>query len=1280
MSADRAKSERSSERLKKQMKVSCKEFSSAELHIRFESHVSKAQDAFLKGDNALAEAEATLALRIRPTAHLFALLAVIAESQGQFDRASDFRLLQAFLARDVVLWEELLHDFLSQQLFFKSVVCLQRLSAMETDKVRYRQLQLQLADLLIGLGEIRRATNVLVPLWNSSRCRDFEVFALLSSLYFQLGKWSSLQALISSSLKHSFGAAPSVAVAAASEPEGKTSDDTSKRTRRVTKRVRFFGMPNEEEDTVADDPAAETADGWIPIALPTPAPTAVDEEDDFSFDDLGFGMGDKMPTAGSSPAGAHAQLSTTQIATGILPTSAEAQHASEAVRSLYGETVTLTTPAMKRNFMTLVNVHAELLNESGKFAETIRLMEYTAAVLQVTILDLPPDLLVRLGTAYAFQGDREQPCREVFEHLLETCAMDEYGDVLLDAAVSLQKVGMQAEARRVFETFARYHDFSHRRVVAALETAREALQLAEENERAIHERQAQQHAPLSESAHVASLRQRYDSLRAECDETATVLTAACVGVAQCSYATGDMDTAIAMGEKALALDPQHLHSRLLLGKIYYYEEENLEKAVQVLTPTEGEPALVRIQLGAALVRFFFRSAKYVEAIALGVAIFDIILSSAEDGDTASVAPGSSRRSTAALLMPAMSRASSAIVPAGALAETVGTAAASSLGGGSVAGSVNRLSASLAASIRSGTSVYRQQLQRRGRTALTTTVYGASAAASVAAGWGREEEEEKLKESSTIFRFNRKRTKRRDGPAMRVAAPTTDVATGASVGGARDGEADTDAFATEEGEAQRRKRQRIEEATTRDARTFWPTEEEGSRRAPHGAEATGSEALVKTEERNPPTAEASPTTDTAVPPPPRAMRVVDATPTKSGMRQIHLDEALGIQGYGNATTAGDRDRDLDELEAFENVMQEMAGEEVDPESLALPSLEELSKQFDDPDMARMFLRASTHEVAEDTRNATATVAGVDLDPAHDRVTAREAITAIGRTEFMTLVVRIVDSYSALGQFSEAKEFAFVALTHFSQKRTFRQMGKPLERPLRLALLRAAMAAGESEDAYRVGVRLLQEDTSEADRNAVIELMHGVLNRCEDRSSILYRSFVDGDCDVAHLVLLANRYMQTRSMVRVLNLYLAALQERPQDIFLNFMVGLSYLLCSHQKRTQDREWCVSAAVYYLSQYQTFLTALDLTRTGEAIYNAARCMQFLRLHYLCVPLYERVAYQLHVPSECSASVRRAAQLNLYFIYRWVSSNRPLALSMLRPAQMMVVNAEEGAVSKAM
>ena len=178
-------------------------------------------------DATAAEKEATQALRIRPTAHLFALLAVIAESKGEFDRASDFRLLQAYLARDIVLWEELLHEFMSQQMYFKSVVCLQRMSALEKDKTRYRALQLQLADLLVGLGEVRRALNVLVPLWNGSRCRDFEVFALLSSLYFQLGKWASLQRLIESSVKYAF----QVPASNATQPEVLPSTQISGETR-----------------------------------------------------------------------------------------------------------------------------------------------------------------------------------------------------------------------------------------------------------------------------------------------------------------------------------------------------------------------------------------------------------------------------------------------------------------------------------------------------------------------------------------------------------------------------------------------------------------------------------------------------------------------------------------------------------------------------------------------------------------------------------------------------------------------------------------------------------------------------------------------------------------------------------------------------------------------------------------------------------------------------------------------------------------------------------------
>ncbi|KAH9598302.1 hypothetical protein LSM04_000762 [Trypanosoma melophagium] len=278
-------------------------FSSAELHRRFEQHVARAQHLFLQNDKDGAEREATLALRIHPTDHLFALLAVIADSKGQRERASDFRLLQAFLANDPVLWEELLHEFLQEQMYYKSAVCLQRLSALEVkDKNRYRTLQLQLADLYIGLGEVKRAANILVPLWNGSRCRDFEVFALLSSLFFQLGRWNSLHRLIESSVKSAFrrtggrgcrGSIPAshnadASVSAASMGAGDVVASSGKR--RTSKRVRFFGDDDDDNTTEVEreerkekghEPDVPTCDA--PVVSSSP----VQEEDEFDFSSVG---------------------------------------------------------------------------------------------------------------------------------------------------------------------------------------------------------------------------------------------------------------------------------------------------------------------------------------------------------------------------------------------------------------------------------------------------------------------------------------------------------------------------------------------------------------------------------------------------------------------------------------------------------------------------------------------------------------------------------------------------------------------------------------------------------------------------------------------------------------------------------------------------------------------------------------------------------------------------------------------------------------------------------
>ncbi|KPI86989.1 hypothetical protein ABL78_3942 [Leptomonas seymouri] len=1289
------------------------DFSSGALHREFEAHVTAAQDFFLKGDTSAAEKEATLALRIRPTAHLLALLAVIAESKGMFDRASDFRLLQAFLARDIVLWEELLHEFMSQQLYFKSVVCLQRMSALEKDKTRYRALQLQLADLLIGLGEVRRASNVLVPLWNSSRCRDFEVFALLSSLYFQLGKWASLQRLIESSVKYAFQPPANPTTAAASpttqdsvesshetiHPEGELlgADSPSALQQptsgaRVSKRVRFFGLEGESEHRTAPEKPSSPSSPALAQSFLMPSETSLDE---FSFDDV-LSPSSPTPSAFSS-------TPLDRVAGGISgdKQSQAAPRSGGIVHELYGERIELSTEQSKKNLLILLNVHAELLNEQGNFSDTVQLLNMAAGCLEVDVMELPPDLLVRLGVAYAFLGGVwEQPCRDVFQHLVESCSMEDYGDILLDAAVSLQKVGMHTEAIQLYTSLSRYHQFAYNRLHEQVGVREMELALMQDT---------------ASMGQVQAATEALAALREEENDVKTVLAAANLGEAQCAYAREMYDEARRCAERVLELDPTHLQARLLLGRYFFYQCNDAAAAVEVLKLRENEPALQRIQLGAFLVQVFQSAKRYAEAIALGVSIFEVLLSSEEDGDTQSVAPGtSSRRSSAPLFLPTMTRASSAIIPPSSLAGTVQGAGGSS--------GTTRTSFSLAASIRASSSVARQQLSRRGLESLTTTVYGASAAASVAAGWDKKDAEERMKDTSTIFQFNRRR--------RRAVGETADKkASSATPAGADEAKASASVPKT----AEERRGAVLAMAPS----AFWVAEAGDGVKDEEGgegeAEAAGDDAAMRAvsggsgemveENVEPPVSPLPPQStkraregedETSAPEAPMSAASTRAAGRSSRKRAKREDgDDSDRVGPSNYTTLHEKDRDLDELERFLTQAEQMA---VDSEggkggvdgqggaskssvaseenasmatasdSLELPSLEEVSKQFDDPVMAQLFLEASNftpgggvrggegkdgardpwEALMESNNNGGATVApplpsGSGLG---DKVTLHEAMEALGKTGFIALAVAVVDCYSAMGKFTEAREFAFVSLTHFQQKRRLRQLGHRLGRPLRLAVLRAALAAGEGEDAYRVGLRLLQEDTAEEKRHEVVELLHSVLNRCEDRSSILYRAVADGYGDPALLVLLANRYHQTRSYTRVLNLYLLALQERPSDIFLHFMVGVSYLFCSHQKRTRLREACVSAAIYYLTRYQQLRLSLEPSAAaGEVLYNIARAFQFLKLYYLCIPLYERVAYDLCAPAECTVALQRAARLNLYFVYRWGAGNRTLALTALQP-----------------
>lgn len=1450
---------------KRRRGVSLKEFSSSALHRRFEEHVRKAQDAFLSGETALAETHASKALAIRPTAHLFAFMAVLAESKGQFDRASDFRLLQAFLAKDRVLWEELLHEFLSQQLYFKSAMVLQRLAALEKrDRSRYRALQLQLADLYIGLGEIRRAVNVLVPLWESSRYQDFGVFSTLAGLYFQLGKWNALENLISSSLRYflsvdkggdtategengnvedgenasgaslslldeeekaiqgklSSVGSPSVdhsSFPAIPEGEAQPLSSSSKPSKARRRRIRF--LDNEEEAAEEREPIDATETGAFSRGW--------EVKDEAPFDPLFT---------------AKNYYSISPSLSSVLGMKAWSDTGGRPALSKRN----LNTPKKRQSFLVLINVHSEFLNEQSKFTETIQLVDFAAACLGDPLLSLPPDLLFRYGTACAFQGKGsvyETPCTQVFQHLLQTCRMDDYGDVLLDAAANLCKAGMLELSEQIYEVFVRYYTLEQQEKEKQLNIKKKEL----ENAQAIgavqatprllpsfsngNEEEEGRKTVSSSRRTFVSLLEEVHEMEKECKDLQLILAESFYGLAQCRGAREDFfddDEPASFAKRALEVYPGHLQARLLLGKHYFYNKENLLAAVEVLTPQPEEPALQRIQLGARLVAIFRASKKYLEAVALGVSIFNLILSTPDDGDTESVAPGSyaaSSRRSLTLRLPTLSRASSAIVPASSLYSMVHGAGPSSAALSSRVGGVSLLSQSLASSIRSGSSVFRQQLSRRGHSALTTTVYGASAAQSLAAGWDPKMEEEKLKDSSTIFQFHRKRSRseqktrkkedshtkeekndREKGPVKKEdggkADPLHDLSPLSNEPAehqeeGKDGEEEEEPF-------QERCRRRREEVERLSPSAFWmdaaagaleggtttrekeneeknkdnlddkEEEKEGSIQGENDAReikrkgraetslklsnekkglistisTTGDENGMK---ENISLMEwATTTTAAAVAAPDEAEKAHvkseksekqenrkqeqnTGDPVKGRKEEHHqcLQQSgghaendaknIGKEGPPSSRLEADLDDVFGEIEGMEDI-----GEKVDD---ALPSLEELSQQFEDKEMAQLFLATTMgtwegmrHQGTE-RRNEPYTAAQMrregdgggsgnisrqmeegwketDASPfsasasgkissvamqslefqAHlqkleaekaaqqqavSSVSAKEVVQVLGRHECMELARNIMECYRALGRFSEAKEFAALVLARFSGKRQSPHHRHSLERPLRLALLRASLAAGEAEDAVRVGLRLLQDDTSQEEQEEVLQLLHGVLNRTEDRSQVLFRHILEGNHCPSVLLLLANRYIQTRSYCRALNLYLVVYSKYPNDVLVVFMIGLLYFLCSHQKHMKHSEECITAGIYFFSLYQdrviTLLGPHQRSRYGEVLYNTARILQMIQQPSLCVPLYERVGYQLRVPEECTLAVQRAARFNLYFLYRWRSDNAILAVQSL-------------------
>ncbi|ESS66403.1 hypothetical protein TCDM_05034 [Trypanosoma cruzi Dm28c] len=851
----------------------------------------------------------------------------------------------------------------------------------------------------------------------------------------------------------------------------------------------------------------------------------------------------------------------------------------------------------------------------GSFFDTIRLLEFTAGCLQVPLLELPPDLLVRLGIAYAFLGGLEQQCREVFQHLIDTCSMAEYGDVLYDAANALQRVGLHAEARMLFQTLRRYHEFFLSRftgIANADNTDNNNNNNVSKGERKMLDDE-------------------------EAAEVKTVFAATLFAEGQCEASLGNSEAAYNAFCRVLEIDPRHLQARLALGRMYMYDMKDADRAVMVITPREDEQPIERIQLGAELVRIFARVEKYVEAIALGVSIFELILSGEEDGDTDSVAPGSSRRTTTTLFMPTLSRASSAIIPPSAISDIVNGPCL-----GTATSSAGRLSHTLATSIKASSAVFRTNLAKRGNAPLTTSFYGASAAASTAAGWFCFDEE-RSKDSSTIFRFNRtkKGLKRARLESGKENTHYTNDNDNNDLEGTKNNMEEE-----EEQIREARRRQRVGEVTRRCADSFWKDEKDDN-----DSGEDESNNVINNENV-------------------RLGKMGDAEKLRRGeVRQIKEEFC--------------EERDLEELE--EEAMLNNNDEGDATTQYELPSLEEVSKQFSDPVMQQLFMKASSNDTAIAPRNpweknvaipspmnaaAAANGGGLGVGQFSSsmlRVTFRDALGVLGRVGFVELAVTVISCYTAIGKFTEAKEFAFLVLTRCPRKMMFRHFGV-LERPLRLAVLRAALASKESEDAYRVGVRLLQGQCSEEERNQVVELLYGLLNRVENGSAILLRLVADrNQAGPETLVLLGNRYFIRRSFVRALNLYLAALQKRPNDILLCFLVGLSYMLISHQKRIRAREACVIAGWHYLSLYQELVRSVDIGRMGEAVYNCARALQYLGLHHLAVPLYEQVAYEFKVPEQCTLALQRAARFNMYFTYQWRTGNTALAMAALQQKQIL-------------
>lgn len=1196
--------------------------------VKFDTLMESAQSCFLKRKFTECVKFAGKALCIHHNPKVYALLSSAFDGMGRFDIALDMRFVLAMISSDSVLCQEVLGELMEREMFFKATALLRRLVALEKDPERYRSLQIQLSELYVAIGESSRAITILRGLWTDSKYRDFEIFARISSLYFQEERQNTLSRLIEESIENGFSRKPS----ALSNADVQSQDQSGQLPgeRRSSKRVTFMETVMSDREAVA---TIANADAPSDVADETRVSLKHDEADDFSFND---------PPGGASAS----QTSTDRLEDDDEPAS--------VLRRL-----DLSTEMARRNFLTLINVQAELFNEQGRYAQCISLLKECAACLGVELMKLPPDLLLRYGVSCALIGQTSDSV-EVFDTILTMYPIAEVSDVLYDAATTLQQVGTHEPAVRILRTVQRFH-----RLSCNADALREAEQEWRESvincEGREHDIQCQLLALERQGGcddetvrvEVAQLMEQLSLVTMEKNESAEQLQAvqndikeaALMDVA-CTAAIGkslvtlfaaslsrsspassflvvnDNKTTVerrfqeaeAELKQCLVIDPTHVESRLELCRLFMTAAEHSrgyrftltvsssadsrrltcdelrDAAIQFVKITDEDKLddFRTAQLCAALIPALQIRQRHAEVASAGVMFANLLLpkKDAGDGDCLSVISGASRALTArgptagrrssrsAMQVPKLNRSSSTLVSATSIVASQSTSAHTSR--------LSQATRSIAASYAAFSSASAVSQYTR-RSSLATTVVGSQAAKSIAGGAadadGRSQKPWETKDTSALFSFHNKRNK-------------------------------GDASAPAKSARQQRRESRAEAVRRR-------------------REAFEAKYLSKA----PPTDADAPTATNA-----------PIEGGGEGAAGFDDNDVANLQDLDDMEAAAVGEGDVEEAQEEDTSSRVQRkrrrsddGDDPDGDDGLLSIHDIAQRRFGDaPEVAAVF--ESCAAIAMEGGVAAAVALGGNTNTAHSSdmgtttastaaaavaapldATPQQIVECIGYSTVTTLAASIADSYMVLGRFVEAKDFASVMLSALAaMRRRFVYTTQSLEAPLRLTILRAAVASGDSSDAAVAAMNLLPELQSDPQREAQVwQALASLVTSPEalaDRrggslpvTAVLSRAVVGRGSrasaivrqrPVPMLVLRGHLFLQRGSVRQALQLYVVALSYRPMCPYLHFLVSISFAMTSSNRLAAAASSdLVAAAVYYMDAYVTLVAnACNPAADGE------------------------------------------------------------------------------------